>query len=92
MKTQVLTITFKLTPWFPGETKPVRIGVYERLGNDGRTARSKWDGEYWLGGARTTDEAASVTSRALWQNLPWRGLKQYSSNAEVKVSSMWEPL
>lgn len=38
----------KLTPWFTGDQKPVRVGVYQRdLYGEDVKAYSYWDGEVW---------------------------------------------
>ena len=63
----------KLTQWFPGDVKPVHIGVYER-----RLTKylyySRWDGEKWYYLRDTVDEAASQIIDSAHQNLPWRGV------------------
>lgn len=41
----------KLTPWFPGETKPVRPGIYmvdqSWPGQEPQRVFSYWDGAHW---------------------------------------------
>ena len=61
----------KKTPWFPGDAKPVRDGVYERewvavL----HPIPSLWNGRCWSIDTRD----GTLVSR--WQALPWRGLAQ----------------
>ena len=63
----------KLTPWFPGTVKPVRVGVYERLYNT-QTFYCLWDGEYWHVWATTQVAAEKVFGFSAYQNFPWRGV------------------
>lgn len=58
----------KLTPWFDGSVKPVRVGWYERAYGNGNFPCT-WDGKKWR-----IDGARSEYSMA--QKLPWRGLAQ----------------
>jgi hypothetical protein len=65
----------KLTPWFPGTVKPVRVGVYERIYDAGSFLYCSWNGEYWGPWARTPEEARKRRLEAsLYQDLPWRGV------------------
>lgn len=65
----------KLTKWFPGDVKPVHIGVYERrLKSWTYVYYSRWDGENWLYMCDTVDKAASQIIDSAHQNLPWRGV------------------
>ena len=65
----------KLTPWFPANVKPVRVGYYERdwdgAGNAWGIEPDYWNGKAWeavyLNGTR---EEAEFTE----QSAPWRGL------------------
>lgn len=66
----------KLTPWFPGDVKPVRPGVYSRLFRGRRPLYARWDGDKWMGADLTTFKAEKMTCRSLWESLPWRGLAQ----------------
>lgn len=66
----------KLTPWFPADAKPARIGVYQRL-FDCHERYALWNGESWRFAAGSAAEAHSyarhpTTSR----ELPWRGLAE----------------
>ena len=69
----------KKTPWFDGDVKPMRVGVYERddsatwLG-DGSEAFSFWDGHYWMALSLDIDSANSRNYPSQFQLLPWRGL------------------
>lgn len=67
----------KLTPWFHGSVKPVRVGVYERKPSPGTEPYSYWNGEFWASSDDTPERAA----HSIWieyeshiQNLSWRGL------------------
>lgn len=69
----------KLTPWFPGNVKPVRVGVYERKPTEFTGLGGKysfWNGNKWLLSAETIQEAAE---EGCWvwsfeQKTPWRGV------------------
>jgi hypothetical protein len=67
----------KLTPWFPGDVKPVRVGVYERqyFREQLETRYSYWSGYKWSTWAPTPKGALDLwyTVGAL-QDLPWRGV------------------
>lgn len=62
----------KLTPWFDGSVKPVRVGVYELDYRDedhaSRTFYTAWDGLVWR-----YLESGDV---AYAQDRNWRGLAQ----------------
>jgi hypothetical protein len=69
----------QLTPWFNGDTKPVRIGVYQQYVSHwtARIGYQYWDGSLWGGWAPTPKGAYGVRMHAvspMWQNDPWRGL------------------
>ena len=64
-----------LTPWFPADVKPVRLGVYEVQMNNCRFAY--FDGERW-GWAFSTVRKANKdrhTTGAI-QSKVWRGLNK----------------
>lgn len=71
----------KLTPWFPGAVKPVRVGVYEReyplIPSDEGTVHlyCYWSGNKWSTWALSPKDAFNLwyTVGAL-QDLPWRGV------------------
>ena len=66
----------KLTPWFPGDVKPVRVGVYERdyLPSNPR-AYCYWAGMKWSTWRRTPRQAADGYCKPSgFQKLPWRGV------------------
>jgi hypothetical protein len=67
-----------LTPWFPGDVKPVRPGVYMQwCGFELDVGYQHWNGEFW-GFWCSTVEAASQykNTRASTQDEPWRGLME----------------
>ena len=73
----------KLTPWFPGTVKPVRVGVYERdfsgtyAGNLPGLHYCYWNGKFW--GLYGTNPKIAVWYQdkpSLNQNFPWRGVEK----------------
>jgi hypothetical protein len=68
--------TKSLTPWFPADVKPVRVGVYERdMGASLCGKYSHWNGQWWGGWANTVESAAdNANYGSEVQNKPWRGL------------------
>ena len=63
----------KKTPWFPGDVKPVRPGVYERQYEVG-VYYSQFDGSTWRCGWRDAHTAINETRVSPFQANPWRGL------------------
>lgn len=63
-----------LTPWFDGNTKPVRVGVYQRSYHQGIFCFSYWHGSGWGFNELSPELAAKTTDRSFCQYLPWRGL------------------
>jgi hypothetical protein len=65
----------KLTPWFPGHVKPVRVGVYERLYDEEsggpQALRCNFDGLRWSVHLECSGDKSHVSG---YQNLRWRGL------------------
>lgn len=65
----------KLTPWFPGDVKPVRVGYYVRDwygdGDSRHITPDFWSGDSWetcyAGGSRERAEFSR-------QSMKWRGL------------------
>jgi hypothetical protein len=66
----------KLTPWFPGTVKPVRVGVYEREYRTGDVGYCYWNGQIWSWKTTTTptDALRLQDTRSPYQNIPWRGV------------------
>lgn len=73
-------MTKKLTPWFPGDVKPARKGVYERDFPNG-SLYSRWNGRHWIFGYYAVEHAATRVGKSLYQTKRWRGL---SSNPKAK--------
>lgn len=64
------------TEWYPGDTKPVRDGVYERDIGPG-TMFAKFSKAQWYFSASWVVGAAESTVVSNYQNeFPWRGLAQ----------------
>jgi hypothetical protein len=67
----------KLTPWFSGDQKPVRVGVYERKHVWEVPVYAYWNGEWWGTGAFRKHRAVHkdyIGRPSMHQNLPWRGV------------------
>jgi hypothetical protein len=64
----------KLTPWFPGDVKPARVGVYEKDLDDGVFKFSLWDGRKWRFCRESVGSALRQRERSAWQWANWRGL------------------
>ena len=73
----------KLTPWFSGDVKPARIGVYERAYGNAKRRFNFYDGHCWMFGGDSpagADFYRSLESRA--GPLPWRGLASDPSKGQ----------
>ena len=59
----------KLTGWYQGDQRPIRVGYYERQVTEHFTWMAWWNGEYW-----------TLLQRSFYlvdnQNLPWRGVEK----------------
>lgn len=71
----------KLTPWYKGNQKPKRVGVYQRDYGEGRhlagdLVYSMWNGEEWLSYGETPEIAASKRYPSADQSADWRGLAE----------------
>lgn len=67
----------KLTEWFPGDVKPVRVGVYERSWENGEKFDYPyyfWDGKQWRGQGVSREDEMIRNTVSVFQNNPWRGL------------------
>ena len=62
------------TPWFAGDTHPVRVGWFERIFIDG-VFRHYWDGQMWL-----IDKGGEPHWRQIGEYPAWRGLKKFAYN------------
>jgi hypothetical protein len=63
-----------LTEWYPGDIKPIRIGIYQRKRN-GIVIYSFWDGKEWKAGGETIRDALRMKVWiAVYQDAEWRGV------------------
>jgi hypothetical protein len=72
----------KLTPWFPGNIKPVRPGVYEtkwiyETGGSASSAGgfSRWTGSRWMDTGPDVEFAARIITTG-YHSKQWRGLAE----------------
>lgn len=73
-----------LTGWYPADVKPVRIGVYETIGEDGAHWLSFWHGGVWGWGIRLKGVDAGAWPRVpfhrnespTFQARTWRGITE----------------
>lgn len=65
-----------LTPWFPGNVRPKRRGVYKTWDKGLRQSfYNYWDGKKWNGGWGTAEDAARFGDRRCDDPVDkWRGL------------------
>ena len=72
----------KLTPWYPGHIKPVRVGAYD-VGNDEKFFSPWffwWDGDKWSGFGDSPEAAYKYANTSLVVDIrhqgttPWRGI------------------
>jgi hypothetical protein len=65
----------KKTGWYPGNVKPVHVGVYETAPRNNFRFFQFWNGEYW-GCSKLTPRGAheSRDVRSSHQRDAWRGL------------------
>lgn len=69
-------MTAELTPWFNGQIKPVRPGVYEREFPN-RALYAEWTGVQWLCARLSVKGAIKERDVSLQQDtIHWRGLAQ----------------
>lgn len=67
----------QLTPWYPGDVKPVRVGVYQTKNQiDKGAVYQRWNGLFWCLCCDTPDRAATWDDQSLFQRSKWRGLAQ----------------
>ena len=65
----------KVTGWYRGDQKPVRVGVYERMYPNGLICCCWWNGKHFSFGYANPDLAlAAHRLRSGYQSLPWRGI------------------
>jgi len=71
----------KLTPWFSGDVKPARVGVYERIPTPETYPYAYWNGRVWMCSAITERDAKNHRDiSSSHQHDKWRGL---ASNPKV---------
>lgn len=64
----------KLTPWFNGKEKPVRVGLYQRDVR-GFVVYAWWNGHTWSLGDKSKRRTLSFKRHSSYhQNLEWRGV------------------
>lgn len=69
----------KLTKWFHGDVKPVRVGVYSVLSpNCGFELYKYWNGERWGMNGTTPNSALHYARRTKHakQDWKWRGMEK----------------
>lgn len=72
--------TNEVTPWYAGQEKPERPGVYQRLGGRGDDVwYARWDGVQWRQNAARADLAEDSVQRSIYQERPWRGLVEQAT-------------
>jgi hypothetical protein len=73
----------KLTPWFPAQTPPARIGLYERRVVAGTERRfSYWNGKFWGLSLESKETAVEYRNSISAMNTDWRG---YLADQEPEV-------
>lgn len=66
----------KLTPWFTGDQKPVRVGTYQRDFSPA-VFWCYWNGEKWSIASNCIETPEFYSQNKYYseaQNLPWRGV------------------
>ncbi len=64
----------KESPWFSGDQKPRRDGIYKRKLRNGDVVFSKWKGRQWHVGAPIAVMAMRFTVKSPDQELQWKGV------------------
>lgn len=68
----------KLTGWYSGDQKPVRVGVYQQTNGNFRLGYQYWDGKLWRSWCKTPEDAYRVReglpAAPVYQNDQWRGI------------------
>lgn len=67
----------KLTPYFDGNVKPIRPGIYECRSCRRRGDFYYWNGMYWeYGGEREPSRVRRTSEQSPEQYKEWRGLAE----------------
>ena len=67
----------KLTRWYRGDQKPLRVGVYQRKEYYGEIIYAYWDGRYWRVGFPSNENAyffADSCRVSMHRDWSWRGV------------------
>lgn len=65
------------TQWFEYKVKPVRTGIYQRLGTNYQITYSYWNGKKWGSSASIPKYAFQMKEfPSISQHLYWRGLTE----------------
>lgn len=67
----------QLTPWFDGDTLPVRRGLYQRMAPAREEINYACFDAYtgqWCLGDPNPEIARRNATVSMWQDLPWRGV------------------
>lgn len=77
-----------LTAWFPGTTKPVREGVYERRYSSFYSPTySRWKNGFWRNNCDLVEEAEKATRFSSFQDdMPWRGIRRTFGDIAEEMS------
>lgn len=72
--------TRRVTPWFPGTTRPDRVGYYERHFTDSQMLDFNyslhwWDGRHWLAKKGSLPHWRQVGDYPCWRGLAQEGPK-----------------
>jgi len=70
----------ELTPWFPADVKPARVGWYQR----NWPHHEDWENDYWDGVKWHYGNPNNRTSGEAMMNRLWRGLVKKSNNPVEK--------
>lgn len=88
----------KLTPWFPSDTKPARVGVYNATDQRVAGVYRYWDEKQWYFYSLTINGAHRnfmAVLKSCHSNFPWRGLASdpalpdYIYRAPIGVVILW---
>ena len=85
----------KHTPWFEGELKPQRVGVYRRRRKQHEHVTNRipktvhrfnlWDGAAWRCEGRTIEDAYKAEDVSAYQDCEWQGLTEEEAAEEARL-------